>query len=137
MRNNQNKHGPDVDVGYRYAWRMMPVAITGQPPPWKATKDRCGPEDWPPGSSIYQKRRWRRPRSTIVGRRPGESPPGDVDELIMNNIDSIARSKLPDQGRLHNGFLKAYEGLMGGVCAEVNTKESERRGERETERPGD
>ncbi|MBK6963308.1 MAG: hypothetical protein IPH20_05030 [Bacteroidales bacterium] len=49
----------------------------------------------------------------------------------MNNIDSIARSKLPDQGRLHNGFLKAYEGLMGGVCAVVNTKESERRGERD------
>lgn len=43
MRNNQNKHGPDVDVGRRYTWLRMPDVLTGLPPPWKATKDRCGP----------------------------------------------------------------------------------------------
>jgi hypothetical protein len=155
MRNNQNKHGPDVDVGRRYTWLRTPDVLTGLPPPWKVTKDRCGPglklriadcrlrieeiglpvellfnrkskienpklngppspdprppeKDWPPGSSISQKRRRQRPRSTIVNRRTGESPPGIVDDLITSNIDSIAQRKRTIRGCILQGRKRLF-----------------------------
>jgi len=160
MRNNQNKHGPDVDVGRRYTWLRTPDVLTGLPPPWKATKDRCGPglklrtsvpiaigsglqieeerlpivillyrkskienpnlnrpsspearppgREWPPGSSISQKRRRQRPGSTIVNRRTGESPPGIVDDLITSNIDSIAQRKRTIRGCILQGRKRLF-----------------------------
>ncbi len=46
------------------------------------------------------------PRDFVTLRQPDESPPGIVKRLIVNNIDSSARSKLPARGRLKHGVLK-------------------------------
>jgi hypothetical protein len=65
-------------------------------------------KDWPPGSSISQKRRRQRPRSTIVNRRTGESPPGIVDDLITSNIDSIAQRKRTIRGCILQGRKRLF-----------------------------
>lgn len=126
MRNNQNKHGPDVDVGLRHTWLRKPDVLTGLPPPWKATNDRCGPEDWPPGRSISQKRRRWRPGSTIVSRRTGESPPGIVDDLITSNIDSFAQKKGTDRGCNFAGAQTTIWSVMGGLWPEVRDRKTKR-----------
>ncbi len=59
-----------------------------------------------PTSLVPQKERRWRPLDFVTLRRTGESPPGIVKELTMNNIDSSARSKLPARGRLNHGVLK-------------------------------
>jgi hypothetical protein len=59
-----------------------------------------------PSSLVPQKERRWRPRDFVTLRRTGESPPGIVKELTMNNIDSTVRSKLPARGRLNHGVFK-------------------------------
>lgn len=181
MRNNQNKHGPDVDVGRRYTWLRTPDVLTGLPPPWKATKDRCGPgmklrtsvpiaigsglqieeerlpivillnrkskienpklnrpsssdvrlpgREWPPGSSISQQRRWRRPRSTIADRCPGESPPGSIGELRINKIDSLSQRKGTIRGCILRGSKRLFSSVKGELCPERREQRTLRKGD--------
>jgi hypothetical protein len=147
MRNNQNKHGPDIDIGVWYAALLRhSTDVSGNSDAGRAV--RAGPagagvlipeglqaeidargdprvsDPATTGCNAFsqakaEKRRQKRWRSTIVEGRAGESPPGIVKELIMNNIDSTARIRLPARGRLTDGVLMADFGLMGGVCNEV------------------
>jgi hypothetical protein len=101
------------------------AASRGDPPGerWRSgTGKRDGPavfargpdKVWPPGILKSEKRRRWRPRDFVTLGQPDESPPGIVKRLIINNIDSSARSKLParrcaepvEAGRLKQGFLK-------------------------------
>ncbi|MBW6489679.1 MAG: hypothetical protein K0B15_00660 [Lentimicrobium sp.] len=97
-------------------------------PPWLSAKPdaRGEPRDGPAKAECKafeiakaEKRRQNRWRSTIVEGRAGESPPGIVKELIMNNIGSAARSRLPARGRLQTREIKAVFGLMLPLCLEV------------------
>ena len=47
-----------------------------------------------------------KPRDIITKRRTGESPPGIVNRITINNIDSSARIFLPARGRLEVGEFK-------------------------------
>ncbi|KAF0199258.1 MAG: hypothetical protein FD170_3922 [Bacteroidetes bacterium] len=155
MRTDQNKHGPDIDIGVWYAALLRhSTDISGNSAAGKAA--RAGPDGdgilipprkhgeidarGDPRVSVpatigcnaseqakAEKRRRKRWRSTIVEGRTGESPPGNVKELIMNYIDSAARSRLPARGHLLHGDLMADFGLMGGVCPEVERSRDRRR----------
>jgi hypothetical protein len=96
------KHPPWMEIRYG------PPSLVPQMERWRSgTGKRDGPavfargpdKVWPPGIL-------KTARAFITQRRTGESPPGIVKELTMNNIDSSARSKLPARGRLNHGVLK-------------------------------
>ena len=146
MRNDQNKHGPDIDIGVWYAallrhstdasgncdagkaMRAGPMVFGMWFPPWisTVTDARGDPRDGPANpyrkarepASAEQRRQYHR-RSTIAEEPNGESPPGVLKRLTMNHIDSAARSRLPARGHLQTRELKAVFGLMGEVCPEV------------------
>ena len=141
MRNKQNKHGPDIDIGIWYAALLrhsdafaghsgeghagfalteteipgfnkqrtatpVPVSIAEQRPPGQrhtpmkniretgnySTAEAAEVNMKPPGKEAKWKKHKRR-RSTIAVRRPGESQPGSVDDLIWIETDSISRIK--------------------------------------------
>ena len=155
MRTKQNKHGPDIDIGVWYAALLRhSTDVSGNSGAGKAARAgpagagvlipeglqaavdaRGDPRVSDPatiGCNAFdhakaEKRRRKRWRSTIVEGRAGESPPGNVKELIMNYIDSAARSRLPARGHLLHGVLMADFGLMGGVCPEVERSRDRRR----------
>ncbi len=170
MRNNQNKHGPDIDIGVWYmallrhsteasgdsdAGRtaragpdgvgiMIPprkhgeIDARGDPRVSDPATTSCNALERAKAEKRRQKRWQRQWRSTIVERRTGESPPGNVKELIMNYIDSAARSRLPARGHLLHGVLMADFGLMGGVCPEVErSRDRRRQGDKERWRQGE
>lgn len=155
MHKTKNKHGPDIDIGVWYmallrhsteasgdsdagrTARAGPDGVGIMIPPRKHGEidARGDPRESVPAATSCnalerakaEKRRQRQWRSTIVERRTGESPPGNVKELIMNYIDSAARSRLPARGHLLHGVLMADFGLMGGVCTEVERSRDRRR----------
>ncbi len=133
MRNDQNKHGPDIDIGVWYAAllrhstdasgncdagkavRAGPMVFGMWFPPWisTVTDARGDPRDGPANpyrkarepASAEQRRQYHR-RSTIAEEPNGESPPGVLKRLTMNHIDSAVRSRLPARGRLKHGEIK-------------------------------
>jgi len=176
MRNKQNKHGPDVDIGVWYAALLRhSEAASGDSDAGRTA--RAGPMDcgtssrkivdsrvhaktqrredclgfriseiggqtfvlrpyegdWPPGSSISHKRRRSGLRSTIVNRRTGESPPGIVDDLITNYIDSIAKRKPSVGGRKVTGAQTTIWSVMGGLWPEKRDKGTRRDEDKETD----
>lgn len=149
MRTDQNKHGPDIDIGVWYAAllrhstdasgncdagkaaRAGPKVVGIWFPPWLSAKPdaRGDPRDGPAKTvckafeiALIETQWQKRWRSTIAEGRAGESPPEIVKELINSNIDSTARSRLPARGRLETRGIKAVFGLMLPLCPEVSEK---------------
>lgn len=136
MHKQQNKHGPGTEAGTCIAWLLRPEAVRepvqaagpgadGYPPPLRA-----GPheKEWPTGNTMVQQRRRRRrclPEKDCLARHQGEGPPGDAIRLIINNIDSTARSRLPARGHLYHGVIKADFSLMLPLCPEETIERDE------------
>ena len=142
MHKQQNKHGPGAEAGTCIAWLLRPEAVRepvqaaglradGSPPPLRAVPHE---KEWPPGNTMVQQRRRRRrclPEKDCLARHQGEGPPGDAIRLIINHIDSTARSRLPARGHLYHGVIKADFGLMLLLCPEETIERDEGRRRRD------
>ncbi len=150
MHKQQNKHGPGAEAGTCIAWLLRPEAVRepvqaaglradGSPPPLRAVPHE---KEWPPGNTMVQQRRRRRrclPEKDCLARHQGEGPPGDAIRLIINHIDSTARSRLParrcaehvEAGHLYHGVIKADFGLMLLLCPEETIERDEGRRRRD------
>ena len=136
MHKQQNKHGPGAEAGTCIAWLLRPEAVRepvqaaglradGSPPPLRAVPHE---KEWPPGNTMVQQRRRRRrclPEKDCLARHQGEGPPGDAIRLIINHIDSTARSRLPARGHLYHGVIKADFSFMLLLCPEETIERDE------------
>ena len=124
---NPGKHPPWMEIRYGPPCK---VASRGDPPGerWRTGTGKrdgpavfaCGPDKiWPPGILKSEKRRRSRPRDFVTIGQPDESPPGIVNKLTINNIDSSARSRLPTRRHLKQGILKdiyCLTAILGFSC---------------------
>ena len=111
------KHPPWMEIRYGPPslvprWPLsvveVPTSLVPQMERWRSgTGKRDGPAVFARGpDKVCPPGILKTARAFITQRRTGESPPGIVKELTMNNIDSSARSKLPARGRLKHGVFK-------------------------------
>jgi|GEM_PF-1571212 len=138
MRNKQNKHGPDIDVGTR---RVLPFARSdtaagvSEPDVGIPETDIGALEKlavpmqgkwpchlhtpvfkWPPGNSRSHNRILERLQATIAEGRPGESPPGSVDDWNWIYIDSKSLIKGICRGRNLQREQTIDWHVMGELC---------------------
>jgi len=176
MRNNQNKHGPDIDVGTRHIRHIarsdtedaelgpdvgchepdvgfqregkeIPIAIgrrNGDQDYFQVSiSDLCGSGHRkrhfdPFYGKVFNQliaarpRRKKRRQNNIVDRRPGESPPGYVEEINWIYIDSKSQRKRTIRGCHFKGEQTAVLSVMGGLCCKVR---SSLRNDKETKGP--